>query len=298
MARELRRYETACTPRDMMHYLITGPEKNPYGLFLVELDVLERRLVGSERDFINALQVLEQLGFCRFDERTGWTWVIEMAYYQFPGEKPMKPADYRSLSIKKWYRDAPRNVFLGPWFDRYAVDFAFASEPKPVERRDYVPFSQRPPIAPVPLAPGGSPLSTVQIPTEDLAFDLKKQESQALLFVEPAHRPLKDTALDEAFESLWTIYPNGKQKKDARLEFQKLKPTPAFVETVRASIIANAATRDWTKEARQFVPRMVNWLKKRGWEDRIVTEAPVVNERTSSTLRAASNFASRFNEED
>jgi hypothetical protein len=296
MARELRRYETACTPRDLMFYLITGPEKNPYGLFLLEPDVLERRLAGTERDFAAAMRVLVDEHFCQFDERSGWVWVVEMAFYQFPGS-PMKAADYRSLSIKKWYQNAPRNVFLGPWFDRYVTDFALAAEPKPVERRDYIPFSQKgPSIAPI-TPPGGAPLSTVQIP-KDLSFDLKTEETQPLLFVDPAQRPLKDDALEEAFEALWVLYPNGKQKKDARLEFVKLKPTPAFVATLRASIEANKTTRDWTKDAGQFVPRMVNWLKKRGWEDRIVAAPPVVTERTSATLRAASNFARQFGSDE
>jgi hypothetical protein len=303
MARALRQNEPVVTPRGMMFYLLTCPEKNPYGLFSIEMPVLGLRLNGDERDFFHALSVLSAEGFCRWDAASGWVWVIEMAHYQF--QTPLKPGDYRGMAAKKWYRSSPRNVFIGPWFDRYKGDFRLEEDPHAVERRHYEPFIPPPAPTPPPLAvpltgaipapaPGGaSPLSTVRT----LGFDLSSpedQEPRSLLPVDPETRRLTKAEADAAFEALWPLYPNGKQKKDARAEFEKIKPTPALCATIRASIIAHATTHDWQKDAGQFVPRMVNWLKREGWKDRVDTPKPVVNERTSATLRAAQGFVNRF----
>lgn len=275
----------------MMVYLITGPEKNPYGLFVLEPAVLAIRLGGAERDFTYALDRLARLGFCRWDASTGWVWVIEMAHYQFAA--PLKEADYRCRAIKKWYRTAPRNVFLGPWFDRYARDFHLAVDPDAVQRRDHQPFSQQAPTNAPLEAPGVKPLSTDQ----DLGFDLSSQkieEQTSLLPVDPATVPMSTAVAEAAFEQLWAIYPNGKQKKDAKELFLKLKPTPAFVSTVAASIEAHKLTHEWMKSAGQFVPRMVNWLKAEGWNDRPATSAPVLSERTSKNLAASRGFLDRI----
>lgn len=289
--RALREHEFA---RTMMFYLLTCPEKNPYGLFAIEMAVLGVRIAGTERDFARAMTFLEQLGFCRWDTASGWVWVIEMAHYQF--QTPLKPNDYRNLSVKKWYRTAPANPFIGEWFDRYEQDFHLSAEPQAVERR--AAKTAWVPKAPIPAPPPGAskPLST------DLStgFDLvqEQQEQRPLLPVDPATVPLRLDQAGSEFERLWGMYPNGKQKKDARELFLKLKPTPALVSKIEAAITAHARSHDWTKDGGQFCPRMVNWLKREGWNDRVAAPGPVVNERTMTNMRAVAGFASRRDDDD
>jgi hypothetical protein len=217
------------------------------------------------------------LGFCRWDPRSRWVWVVEMARIQF--NTPLSAADYRVMAAQKWYRSCLRNPFLGPWWDRYVKDFHLGVGKQPAERRTHEREAEVMARKPLSIAPVDTPLeapvdrgspmplSTVQ----DLGFDLSSQEDQEntdlLVQIDPARARLTGEKLAAAFEALWDIYPNPRQKKDALEEFKKLKPTVALMETIRASIYAHRQTREWTKDNQQFVPRMVNWLKRHGWQD-------------------------------
>ena len=140
------------------------------------------------------------------------------------------------------------------------------------------------------------PLSTVQ----DLGFDLStSQEDQNLLVqIDPARARLRGDELEAAFEQLWQIYPNGKEKKNALIEFLKLKPTREFCTTLQQSIYAHRQTHEWHRDGGRYVPRLVNFLKKRAWEDRVDTPAPTVSERTLRNVGAARAFMERDDDEE
>src|SRR5262245_13551193 len=123
--RELRRHPADV--REMFFYLLSSPDRNPYGLYLLEADLLEQRLGVRVLSPARSLEILESINFCRWDPQSGWVWVIEMARVQY--QLPLKAVDYRCLAAKKWYRACQRNPFLGPWFDRYAADFHLDKDP-------------------------------------------------------------------------------------------------------------------------------------------------------------------------
>jgi hypothetical protein len=236
------------------------------------------------------------VGFCWWDEATGWVWVREMARFQFA--LPLRVADYRCHSAKKWYRSLPPNPFLGLWFDRYAKDFHLATEPHAVERR----------AGPDPEAPSKGLVQPLLQPlivrTGSFALDLSSQEVQEPVqgqLVPPDRTtvPLRGAALEEAFARLWALYSplNGNEKKAAREYFEKLKPTPALLATIDANVRGRAQSVEWTKEGGQFVPRLVNYLKQHRWEDDVdVSPRPVVSERTARTVAAAEAFVDKHRE--
>lgn len=306
-ARELRRHPAEV--REMQFYLLTCPDRSPYGLFLLETDAIAQRLGQRHVSWEHALAVLQSLSFCRWDPKSRWVWVIEMARIQF--NAPLASSDYRCMAAQKWYRACLRNPFLGPWFDRYERDFHLTAGKNPCERRDHERETEVMTGKPVTVAVANhsieapaqapvdrgspQPLSTVQ----DLGFDLSSQEDQEprslLTITDPARARLHGAALDEAFEGLWLIYPNPRQKKDAREEFKKLKPTHEFVDRLRASIYAHRQTNEWIKQNGEFVPRFVNFLKQRRWEDDVqrAPAQPSLSNRNLANVTAAQRFIER-----
>lgn len=289
--------------RDTAFYLLTGPDKNRYGLFTVEPEVIARHIGSKEKAVLVALDELRTLHFSDWHPATGWVWVYEMARYQF--NAPLKSTDFRVQSAKKWYRTVLRNPFLGEWWDRYAVDFHLDTDPYPETRREsYPPRNGRgleapgdaPP--PAPLEGLGSPvLGTVRTDLfGEVLVPVQEKDPQTVVLV-PAARA-------EAFETLWREHLplNGKQKKDALDVWMKLKVTPALVAQIMASHAEHRVSWDWTKEGAKYCPRLVNWLKKSGWLDTVRPGPnggkPIVSERTSRNVAAAQGFASREGDED
>jgi hypothetical protein len=288
--------------RDIAFYLLTGPDKNLFGLFTVETDQIARYTGRREKQIHEAIDTLVDVGFCRWDDATGWVWVIEMAHYQY--QCPLKPTDYRCGSAKKWYRTILRNPFLGEWWDRYARDFHLGSDPNPVERRDSYVTAPMPGTGQAPLEGLPQPRTEVQDPNQDLATSLFGEDLKPLRAreVDVALVPLSRAGVEESFERIWQAHPNGKQKKDALELWRKLKLTPALLETIETSHRAHVASYDWNKQGGQFCPRLVNWIKKQGWHDRVESEPKVIiSEKNSRNVQAARAAAARTpfdNDED
>lgn len=284
-ARELRHHPADV--REVLFYLLTAPERNPYGLYIVEPAVVLQRIGTRPVPVERSLEILESVQFCRWDPASGWVWVYEMARIQFAA--PLKAADYKCRSIRRWYRQSPRNPFLGAWFDRYVTDFHLIDEPDAAERRTDE-LGGKPLPSPSQGAP--KPLRTEHVRT----FALESQEPVQSVLVppDPATVPFTAAALEAAFEQIWDDYPNGHEKKNAIAEFKKLKPTPALVARIHASIIEHRRTPSWTKDGGQFVPRLVNFLKNAAWLDRVAPTQPMLTERTARNVAAVESVVARL----
>lgn len=286
--------------RDTALYLITGPEATLFGLFTVEPEMIATHTGRKEKAIRDAIDRLVDLGFCRWDIESGWVWVIEMAHYQF--QLPLKLADYRCASARKWYKTVLRNPFLSEWWDRYVADFHLGADPHPAERRaSYftAPFTGAWTGASTAPPPGGvDPLSTVQDLKEDLSTSLFGEDLSPLRAreVDLALRPLSRAGVEESFDRIWEAHRhlNGKQKQDARDAWGKLKLTPKLLEQIEAAHLAHVASHDWNKEAGRYCPRLVNWLKKSGWLDHVPDQPPVIlSEKNARNVAAAEAASSR-----
>lgn len=277
--RELRRHPPEV--RELQFWLTCGPDSDPFGIFICELATIAPRIGRTVASLQKSLETLVALEFCLRDEASQYVWVREMAHHQF--DTPCKATDFRCASARKWYASAPRNPFLGPWFDRYVEDFHLQKDPHAVERRDYAP------------SPGASPGAS-DAPMVGLFGDLpgsSEIKPPTGQLVAGPDTPLKGADLEAAFNRLWSVYPNAVEKKEARQMFVKAKPTPALVAIMLAAVDAQRTGRQWSQG---YIPKLANWLEKQRWLDKVVPAhqtGPAMTQKTSNTMGAAARFVER-----
>lgn len=283
--RELRRHPAEV--REVQFWLVAGPGRDPFGIFIFEPEMVAPRLGRPTKKIRESLQVLLDLGFCQWDEQTQYVWVVEMAHHQFL--TPLKATDFRCATAQKWYRDLPRNPWLGPWFDRYVDDFHLQKGPHAIDRREWVDRD----------APRDAPSIGASKPLDSELFALNSPEGlggsggKGPEVVDPTAR-LKGGEIDRQFERLWTAYPNAVERNECRAMFGRLKPTIALVDAMLDGIERAKHGESWQ---RGYIPKLANWLEKHRWEDRIVSR-PVVTQRNAATLGAAQRFADRRRPQD
>lgn len=108
---------------------------------------------------------------------------------------------------------------------------------------------------------------------------------------------LKGPAVDAAFDRIWQAYPDqgAVERKDARAQFGRTKPTPALVDAMLAAIEAQRAGDKWQ---RGYIPKLANWLSSNRWLDRVqgAGATPQLTDRNAKNLGAAQRFLDRRRE--
>ena len=96
-------------------------------------------------------------------------------------------------------------------------------------------------------------------------FDTKHQAPSTRKRTPPTPKGAGDGLA--GFESFWQAWPKSHRKggKDKCLEVWGDKGLEADAGAIVAHVQAMAATKDWTKEDRQFVPAPVVYLRSRAW---------------------------------
>lgn len=278
--RELRRHPAEV--RELQFWLMAGPGRDPFGIFVFEPEMVAPQLGRPAKKIREALEVLIGLGFCKWDETTQYVWVLEMAHHQFL--TPLQASDFRCATAQKWYRDSmARNPFMGEWFDRYCEDFHLTKGKHAVERKEWKPRD----------APSDAPTHGALMPLNNELFELKDLSGSGDLKNLPPvvekTASLKGTAVDEQFERLWKAYPKAVEKKACRSKFVTLKPTVALVDEMLEAIAQQQRGESWAKG---YIPKLINWLEKGRWLDRVDSQ-PVVTQRNAATMGAAQRFAER-----
>jgi hypothetical protein len=105
-------------------YLTANREASMIGLYPIELSIVRARMKTLTTKAIEkALGILGDVGFADFDPTTSHVWVREMAKFRLALHvKPLDVKDNRIKHVHKLYRECRMNPFLGPFFDRYAVE--------------------------------------------------------------------------------------------------------------------------------------------------------------------------------
>lgn len=137
-----------------------------------------------------------------------------------------------------------------------------------------VPPPQRTPSTVDPLQSGGAPPpQRAGTPSTAGPDDLKKIQRRSLSLV------VSD--LNTTFERFWLSYPSSRRKgkKDARKAWAKLRPDAALVERIIAALEVLKRSRDWTKDAGQFIPWPQKFINGDRWEDVTAESAPAVGAR-------------------
>lgn len=99
-------------------YLQTGPMATAIGLYYLPIEMLRKDVALPPEVLTRALRHLATIGFARYDAQAEVVWVIDMAREEF-GEA-MATTDKQLKAVRRMYAEVADNVFLGPFFDRYA----------------------------------------------------------------------------------------------------------------------------------------------------------------------------------
>jgi len=78
----------------------------------------------------------------------------------------------------------------------------------------------------------------------------------------------QDASYDpEQFEAWWAIYPRKRSKGDAEKAWRALHPDSELVERIMRATTRARTSRDWMKDAGEFIPYPASWLRAKGWLD-------------------------------
>lgn len=84
----------------------------------------------------------------------------------------------------------------------------------------------------------------------------------------------REHASNAGFDEFWKAYPK-KVGKDAALKaWEKIKPDDDLLAKILKSVSAAAKSKDWMKDAGEFIPHASTWINGKRWED--FTEATVI----------------------
>jgi len=76
-----------------------------------------------------------------------------------------------------------------------------------------------------------------------------------------------------AFEQFWERYPRHTDKKQAYAVWQRIRPSPALIETIIVAIEHQKRGRQWQQGV---IPHPTTWLRRSRWEDEIEPQpAPI-----------------------
>lgn len=95
----------------------------------------------------------------------------------------------------------------------------------------------------------------------------------------PTKKPKLKT--DPGFETFYGLYPKKKARKTAVKAWGKIKHTPELDAKIIASVKAQAASDDWTKDGGKYIPYPASWLNGEMWDDEM--ELAPVNREASFT---------------
>lgn len=86
----------------------------------------------------------------------------------------------------------------------------------------------------------------------------------------PASKPTNVVLLQGDVQKFWEAYPpRGRvrsSQKTVKAAWTDLRPSPELAAKILAGLESAKRSRDWLKEAGQFVPAAHRWLKNHGWE--------------------------------
>lgn len=239
-------------------YLTNAPSSVMYGLYYLTVRTIAEETGLTEAEVRAALALLDGLDYARYDERSQFVWVIQMAVHQLGG--PLKPGDRRVANVNGWYRTLPKNPWLGPFYDRYLDDLHLE------DRREGVTLSVATPLLRYDDGTG-SPF--------DGAKDL---------------RPLQDTNTGEGvqgkpkaeldagkltgwFNEFLAAYPAHRRVggKKGTLAYQEALrhasgggPREPAVQRLRRALEAHKRSEQW--QTPKLVPSMSKWLSEAHWQ--------------------------------
>lgn len=102
-------------------YVMTAPTANMIGLYYLPVPTICHDVGMKTEGALKALRSLFEGGLARYDEASGWIWVVEMARYQIGDE--LNEKDNRVKSIQKMVDASVNCPFVKDFCDKYGPLF-------------------------------------------------------------------------------------------------------------------------------------------------------------------------------
>lgn len=169
-------------------YLVTSPSATMLGLYYLPLPTLCHEVGCSRQAAQKALGVLSRADFARYDERTEFVWVPNMARFQI-GEN-LKPGDKRIAGIIKAIEGLKHTPFFEDFLIRYQRIFQLD---------------------------GADPTDAPSMPLRSPSEAKSRNRSSR---TEAGARDLSPT-VDREFERFWNLYPKRSGKRLGKPEALK-----------------------------------------------------------------------------
>ena len=118
-ARQLR--SCGYPARIIAHYVFSSPHSNMIGLYYLPLPYISYETGIPEKEVASAMECLEDIGFCFYDQESEFIWVPAMARYQIG--KELKANDKQVIGIKNLCKSLPENPFLDNFYQTYGYAF-------------------------------------------------------------------------------------------------------------------------------------------------------------------------------
>lgn len=257
--KERERFKDA---RIVATYLTNAPSSTMYGLYYVTARTIAEETGLFEDEVRAALALLHELDYARYDPKTEFVWVMQMAWHQLGC--PLKPGDRRVTNVNNWYRSLPKNPWLGPFFDRYREACHLEERREgAVTRAVSMPLLRD-------VEGAGSPF--------DGAKDLRPlpvQEPEGVQGEPPKPAPEPEDGLQAWFNEFHALYPanrrvGGQRGQNAFREAirrataadKALTPRQAYL-TMRRALQAHKSSEQWQQP--RLVPSMSRWLSEDRW---------------------------------
>jgi hypothetical protein len=265
-------------------YLMSNQGANPFGLYYKPLELMARERQRTQEQLRASLAELSRIDYCRFDEPTGWVWVMKMAEWQFK-PLPLKANNLAIRGARRWYSNMPRNPFLGLWWDRYNDAFHLADEVafpgSEVARREWA---------------GRAPLTLPEHPKAEALPGLELSPPAAPMTAIERRKPAQACGEVE-FEIWWTHYPR-KEAKKAALNKWLAKKIP--IDNLPMLIEKLQAQKRGEKWLQGIIEHASTYLHQERWNDEIRTGPRLSrqNTRTALTLAEIASEINPFDEDD
>lgn len=72
---------------------------------------------------------------------------------------------------------------------------------------------------------------------------------------------------DPGFVRFWNAYAKRRSKKDARIAWAQVNPSPALIERIVDALQWQFQQPDWLKEGCQYAPLPATYLRQERWTD-------------------------------
>lgn len=73
------------------------------------------------------------------------------------------------------------------------------------------------------------------------------------------------------FPAFWELYPKSKDRDGCEKAWGRLKLTPEKEQEILGILRHRIKSKDWMDQGGKFIPNPLNWIEKKGWEDKVKT---------------------------